>query len=54
MSAVNTEQHAWSGNRLVAVAEWRRLPICGCGQDLDFCAGGHCPRCGTSLVGHAA
>jgi hypothetical protein len=54
VSAVNTEKHAWSRSQLVAIAEWRSLPICGCGQDLDFCAGAHCPRCGTSLAGHAA
>jgi hypothetical protein len=51
---MNTEQHAWSSDRALALAEWRTLPICGCGQDLDVCTGTHCPRCGTSLVAHAA
>ncbi len=34
-----------------------RLPLaaaalqrtCGCGQALDCCHSGHCPRCGTTL-----
>ena len=25
------------------------LPSCGCGQALDFCRTGHCPRCGVTL-----
>jgi hypothetical protein len=54
VGAMNTERHAWSANQVVAIAEWRVSPICGCGQDLDVCAGTHCPRCGTSLTGHAA
>src|SRR4051812_3981184 len=54
VKAMNTEQHAWSSDRALALAEWRTLPICGCGQDLDVCTGTHCPRCGTSLVAHAA
>jgi hypothetical protein len=51
---MNTERHAWSSDRVVAIAEWRTSPVCGCGQDLDVCAGAYCPRCGTSLTGHAA
>ena len=27
------------------------VPVCGCGQDLDSCAGRHCPRCGRTLSG---
>jgi hypothetical protein len=51
---MNTEQHAWGSNRVVAISDWRVSRVCGCGQDLDICAGTHCPRCGTSLHGHAA
>jgi hypothetical protein len=51
---MNTEQHAWSSSQVVALAEWRTSPVCGCGQDLDVCVGTHCPRCGTSLTVHAA
>ena len=25
------------------------LPVCNCGQDLDFVRGTHCPRCGITL-----
>lgn len=24
--------------------------VCCCGQDLELCTGGHCPRCGTLLT----
>ncbi|WP_148046817.1 hypothetical protein [Nocardioides pocheonensis] len=26
-----------------------RAASCGCGQDLECCSAGHCPRCGTQL-----
>ncbi len=34
-----------------AQAHARRLQStdCRCGQQLDMCAGAHCPRCGRSL-----
>jgi hypothetical protein len=28
------------------------VPVeCGCGQPLDLCHAGHCPRCGVTLHG---
>ena len=27
----------------------REVRVCGCGQDLDTCHAGHCPRCGVTL-----
>lgn len=51
---MNTERHAWTSDRALGLTEWRTVSICGCGQDLDVCTGTHCPRCGTSLVAHAA
>jgi hypothetical protein len=27
-----------------------RLRDCPCGQQLDLCAGAHCPRCGRALT----
>lgn len=30
-----------------AAADLQRT--CGCGQALDCCHAGHCPRCGTTL-----
>jgi hypothetical protein len=54
---MTTERHAWASAR-IAQRDLPTLhqvsPICGCGQDLDVCTGTHCPRCGTSLIGHAA
>jgi predicted amidophosphoribosyltransferase len=51
--AVTTERHAWDSTQ--ARGEGRTPPlVCGCGQDLDVCSGTHCPRCGTSLLAHAA
>jgi predicted amidophosphoribosyltransferase len=52
---MNTEQHAWTSIHAVTATVRAESPsVCGCGQDLDVCAGTCCPRCGTSLTGHAA
>ncbi|MGZ4426457.1 MAG: hypothetical protein ACXVXE_00845 [Nocardioidaceae bacterium] len=52
---MTTEQHAWGSTQVEASADRRTTPpVCGCGQDLDICTGAHCPRCGTSLLRHAA
>jgi hypothetical protein len=54
---MTTEQHAFRSQRVAHVDAPRpaaTAPVCGCGQDLDLVVGRHCPRCGTSLVGHAA
>ncbi len=52
---MTTEQHAFTSAHLVSLAPRRgTLPVCGCGQDLDVVSGTHCPRCGTSVLPHAA
>ncbi len=52
---MTTEQHAYSSLRVVRTDDAREAsPVCGCGQDLDTVGRLHCPRCGTSLAGHAA
>ena len=52
---MTTEQHAYRSLRVATTDGARAVsPVCGCGQDLDLATGLHCPRCGTSLVGHAA
>ena len=54
---MTTEQHAFRSLRVARVdapTPTPSAPVCGCGQDLDLVTGLHCPRCGTSLVGHAA
>ena len=52
---MNTEQHVWE-YRGVGTRRHERSesPVCACGQDLDVCAGLHCPRCGTALLLSAA
>jgi hypothetical protein len=50
---MTTEHHAWASAQTATIAR-QLLSTCGCGQDLDVCTGNHCPRCGTSLIGHAA
>jgi hypothetical protein len=32
------------------LATHRRVPVCGCGQDLDAVRGRHCPRYGIALL----
>ena len=51
---MTTERHAWASLHRLEPAQSRRLDTCVCGQELDTCSGRHCPRCGTSLVAHAA
>ncbi len=52
---MNTEQHAWASIHEGTATVCAVCPsVCGCGQDLDVCAGTYCPRCGTSLTGRAA
>ena len=52
---MTTERHAWASTRKVAqVGNRVSPPTCGCGQDLDVCAGTHCPRCGTVIHLQAA
>jgi hypothetical protein len=49
------EQHSWASTIRTSHTEGRTaMPVCACGQDLDICLGTHCPRCGTSLLAHAA
>jgi hypothetical protein len=44
---MTTEQHLYiTSTRSTS----HHLALCGCGQDLDVCAGTHCPRCGSSVV----
>jgi len=48
--AMTPTQQAGSTTRYPVVPHVDRSPAaCGCGQDLDLCAGRHCPRCGTQL-----
>jgi|SoiMethySBSTD1v2_1073268.scaffolds.fasta_scaffold771941_1 hypothetical protein len=52
---MNTEQHAWASVHGGTTTVRTVSPsVCGCGQDLDVCAGSHCPRCGTTVVVPAA
>lgn len=52
---MTTEQHAFLSLRGSTTDAAKAMsPVCGCGQDLDLASGVHCPRCGKSLVGHAA
>jgi hypothetical protein len=52
---MNTEQQPWTTPRILVASAWfAPSVVCACGQDLDVCAGSHCPRCGTSLTAHAA
>jgi len=52
---MTTEQHAWASSQLTNRSQGRTLrAVCACGQDLEFCTREHCPRCGTSLLAHAA
>jgi hypothetical protein len=55
VTPMTTERHAWTSLR-AAVPTAERVPptTCGCGQDLDVCAGSHCPRCGTLVHLRAA
>jgi hypothetical protein len=50
---MTTEQHAYVSTQAAATLtrtlDRRVSPICACGQDLDICAGEHCPRCGASI-----
>ncbi len=50
---MTTERHAWATLHPLEPHE-RRPDTCPCGQDLDLCAGRHCPRCGTSIAARAA
>jgi len=55
VETVTMEQRSRGSNRGTTRPERRTPPpVCGCGQDLDVCSGRHCPRCGTSLLAHAA
>jgi len=47
---MTTERHAWVSARTTAVEPRTTSSVCGCGQDLDVCAGAHCPRCGTRFA----
>jgi hypothetical protein len=50
VTAMTTEQHAWASAQAAPAVARRSSPtVCGCGQDLDVCAGRHCPRCGATL-----
>jgi hypothetical protein len=47
---MNTTRPAWATNVTTTEPVTRGLAAtCHCGQDLDVCAGNHCPRCGTTL-----
>ncbi|MEP6815374.1 MAG: hypothetical protein ABI873_07485 [Marmoricola sp.] len=46
MTLMLTETVVRPGTREVAAD---LLPTCGCGQALDCCHAGHCPRCGVTL-----
>jgi len=52
---MTTEQHACASPQLTKRVQVRTArAVCACGQDLEFCTHEHCPRCGTSLLAHAA
>ena len=52
---MTTERYAWASKRALADRTWGMvLPMCGCGQALDYCAAASCPRCGTKLQRDAA
>ena len=52
---MTTERYAWASKRALADRTWGMvLPMCGCGQALDYCAAASCPRCGTRLNKDAA
>ncbi len=50
---MTTEKHLYlstSTQETAHVTSHHRSAVCGCGQDLDYVAGHHCPRCGTTLA----
>jgi hypothetical protein len=52
---MTTEQHAWATSPGTQGSSGPSgPPVCACGQDLDVSHGTNCPRCGTSLLAHAA
>ncbi len=38
-----------STTQILIETQAEALVVCACGQELDLCAGSHCPRCGTRL-----
>ncbi len=48
MTKTRTATDAGSGDHRLVVP-CKRVRDCACGQQLDMCAGAHCPRCGRSL-----
>ncbi|MDX6357530.1 MAG: hypothetical protein QOH37_584 [Nocardioidaceae bacterium] len=50
---MTTERQLWLGEHPAATPP----TTCACGQELDLCHGGHCPRCGVRIplvLPHAA
>jgi hypothetical protein len=48
---MTTEEHAWVSAQMTSTSQTHMAStVCGCGQDLDVCAGAHCPRCGTRFA----
>jgi hypothetical protein len=47
---MTTEAHAWVSAHATTTQARTASAVCGCGQDLDVCAGSHCPRCGTRFA----
>jgi hypothetical protein len=50
---MTTERSLWLAGRSEPLTSVTSA-VCFCGQDLDLCAGAHCPRCGARIAAPAA